>query len=100
MNEFRNVWTDRCGPTSECVNCGTLVPSVAEMTAHECPDCDNCKGWGRTVTREENPQAIPCPKCKRLTWPNLGVNCPAGAAFAFGSGVGELTVASLMKETE
>lgn len=29
---------------------------------------------------------IECPVCKRLTWPNLGVNMPAGAAVSLGSG--------------
>ncbi len=57
--------------------------------------CDNCKEWGRTITRDENPQAIPCPKCKRLTWPNLGVNCPAGCAVALAHGNVAYTLAAI-----
>lgn len=45
--------------------------------------CEQCKDWGRTITREEHPNAIQCVTCKRLTWPNLGVNCPAGMAVSF-----------------
>jgi hypothetical protein len=48
--------------------------------------CDNCLDWGETITYENHPMAIPCPKCKRLTWPNLGINCPAGSAVAFAVG--------------
>jgi hypothetical protein len=44
--------------------------------------CENCAEWGRTVTREDSVAAVACPKCKRLTWPNLGVNLPAGCAWA------------------
>lgn len=47
--------------------------------------CEKCIDWGRTISRYENCNAITCPKCGRLTWPNLGVNCPAGMAVAFGS---------------
>jgi hypothetical protein len=47
-------------------------------------ECDNCKDWGRTVTRDEG-LCVPCPKCKRLTYANLGVNCPAGMAVAWGA---------------
>jgi hypothetical protein len=36
--------------------------------------CATCRDWGRTITREENPAAIGCPDCKRLTWPNLGTS--------------------------
>ena len=44
--------------------------------------CEVCKDWGRTVARDECPAAIPCHECGRLTWPNLGVNLPAGAAVS------------------
>lgn len=47
--------------------------------------CNVCKDWGRTVTQEEALVTIPCPQCKRLTYPNLGVNCPAGCAVALAS---------------
>jgi len=53
--------------------------------------CQSCKDWGRTITLEENPAAIPCPKCGRLTWPNLGVNCPAGAAVSLASAATMIT---------
>ena len=46
--------------------------------------CQTCVNWGRTILDEEK-IAIPCPDCKRKTWPNLGVNCPAGAAVALSS---------------
>lgn len=47
--------------------------------------CETCKDWGRTI---DNPLevTVACPKCKRRTWPNTGVNCPAGAAVALGAG--------------
>lgn len=47
--------------------------------------CPRCLGWGRTVTRGECPHPVPC-VCGRLTWPNLGVNLPAGAAVSCGGG--------------
>ena len=46
--------------------------------------CQTCKDWGRTITREEHPFAIDCSACGRLTWPNLGVNLPSGAAVSMG----------------
>lgn len=45
--------------------------------------CLVCENWGRTITRKEHPCPVMCRDCKRLTWPNLGVNCPAGSAVAF-----------------
>ncbi len=45
--------------------------------------CAKCKDWGPTISVMENPSCIPCSECGRLTWPNLGVNCPAGMAWAF-----------------
>lgn len=45
--------------------------------------CENCKTWGRTLTEKDrgvNP--VLCPECKRPTWPTLGVNLPAGCAWA------------------
>lgn len=45
-------------------------------------DCEACKEWGRTITRADHPNAVACSVCKRLTWPNLGVNLPAGCAVA------------------
>jgi hypothetical protein len=48
-----------------------------------CKICETCKTWGKTITRSENNNAIPCPDCGRLTWPNLGVNCHGGTAVSF-----------------
>jgi hypothetical protein len=48
--------------------------------------CQVCKDWGRTITYYENNCAISCPTCLRLTWPNLGVNIPAGAAVSMSNG--------------
>ncbi len=47
--------------------------------------CETCKDWGQTIDPADCSCPIPCPKCGRFTWPNLGVNMPAGAAFAIGS---------------
>lgn len=44
--------------------------------------CKNCEEWGVSINRLDNPSAVPCPVCGRLTWPNLGVNLPAGAAVS------------------
>lgn len=51
--------------------------------------CENCKDWGRTLTEKDEGKVIPvfCPECKRPTWPNLGVNLPAGAATAIAGNV-------------
>lgn len=67
---------------------GTLAARIPDSVQDVsiAPDwCDKCKEWGRTVTHEECKDAIPCPVCCRLTWPNLGVNLPAGAAVAISS---------------
>lgn len=54
--------------------------------------CPTCSTWGRTLSLLEDVVAIPCPDCRRPTWPNLGVNCPAGAAAALSTArVYELT---------
>jgi hypothetical protein len=50
-----------------------------DRSEHATVKCENCKEWGCTISDNF---AIPCPKCGRLTWPNLGVNVPAGAAVA------------------
>jgi hypothetical protein len=79
-----------------CSSCGSelafciCVEATGLKVVQKAPDksCDNCKSWGPTIDRDEHPKdtvLIPCPKCKRLTWPNLGVNLPAGAAVAVGS---------------
>lgn len=49
--------------------------------------CEHCATWGRTIEllEAQTVYTIPCPKCKRKTWPNLGVNCPAGMAVAIGA---------------
>lgn len=44
--------------------------------------CETCKDWGPTITKGVS---IPCPICNRLTYPNLGVNCPAGCAVGLNS---------------
>lgn len=59
--------------------------------------CENCAEWGETITLEENRQAVPCPRCGRLTWPNLGVNIPAGCAVALATGNAIWTVAAIEK---
>ena len=46
--------------------------------------CDHCKYWGPTI-EELHSHTIVCPMCKRYTYANLGVNCPAGSAWAFSS---------------
>lgn len=43
--------------------------------------CEHCKDWGETDTREQY-YLVTCPKCGRKTWPNLGVNLPAGMAVS------------------
>jgi hypothetical protein len=55
--------------------------------------CKTCINWGSTIDERReifvynmDIITIPCPDCKRLTWPNLGVNLPAGAAWAIGHG--------------
>lgn len=57
--------------------------------------CDTCLEWGRTITQVENPHAIACPGCRRLTWPNLGVNLPAGCAVSLGGGSSNLPLTLL-----
>ncbi len=47
--------------------------------------CPNCKDWGRSGRREDG-YIVRCPVCQRLTWPNLGVNLPAGAAVGVACG--------------
>ncbi len=47
--------------------------------------CEHCKDWGRTIdpTTLKYPVClIPCRICGRETWPNLGVNLPAGCAVS------------------
>ena len=60
--------------------------------------CPTCATWGRTITPEEAPYGIPCPDCGRLTWPDLGVNCPAGSAVSFGGGNAFAVRAALARE--
>lgn len=42
--------------------------------------CATCKDWGES--QPPDPPMIRCPSCGRNTYPNLGVNCPAGDAWA------------------
>jgi hypothetical protein len=51
-----------------------------------CNKCEYCKDWGRTIDSCEFVTLIPCPKCHRKTWPNLGVNIPTGSAVALAGG--------------
>jgi hypothetical protein len=51
------------------------------------PPCAACAGWGATAPLiEAHAVHISCPACGRMTWPNLGVNVPAGAAVSLGGG--------------
>jgi hypothetical protein len=50
--------------------------------------CCHCMGWGETLLPTAH--SIPCPNCGRLTWPNLGVNCPAGMAWTLCTAKSEL----------
>jgi hypothetical protein len=43
--------------------------------------CQTCASWGETIT-DLYQVSIRCPDCGRKTFPNLGVNCPAGMAVA------------------
>lgn len=47
-------------------------------------NCKTCENWGPTI-EELHSHTIICPDCKRYTYANLGVNCPAGMAVAFGA---------------
>lgn len=60
-------------------SCGRIKESGLTMS-----DCQKCKEWGETIYIPQNYHYISCPNCKRKTFPNLGVNCPAGMAVAFG----------------
>lgn len=60
--------------------------------------CENCKEWGNTVTRETCYYPIPCPKCKRLTYPNLGVNLPAGCSVALSTAIGVKCIRSIQSK--
>lgn len=43
--------------------------------------CPTCKDWGADQLDPAR-FAIHCPDCKCPTYPNLGVNCPAGSNVA------------------
>lgn len=43
--------------------------------------CQHCNGWGEILREGEHPCPIRCPECKRPTWPNAGVNFPAGMVW-------------------
>lgn len=47
--------------------------------------CDTCKDWGNTVTEEHAILygCVRCPKCDRATYPNQGVNIPAGCEWFY-----------------
>jgi hypothetical protein len=47
------------------------------------PPCEECKDWGETVSEARRIPVVTCHKCGRRTYPNLGVNCPAGSAWCF-----------------
>lgn len=54
---------------------------VQQLTPVPTP-CATCQNWGRTVTRDEYPEARECLDCGRVAWPSRDVNIPAGAATA------------------
>lgn len=56
--------------------------------------CQTCEQWGRTIEPHEQAPTVPCPACGRRTWVNLGVNAPAGSAWAYS------TVAALARSGE
>lgn len=65
--------------------------------------CQHCKDWGRTIEDAErifHPEIvyIPCPQCNRYTWPNSGVNMPAGAVWCHTmNGQARRTAADLLR---
>lgn len=56
-----------------------IIPDVdsIELVSPHLDYCQQCKGWGRTASKDFG---IACPKCGRMTHPNLGVNMAAGSA--------------------
>lgn len=61
--------------------------------------CDECKTWGKSIDPMRHPHAVQCAKCKRYTYPNLGVNLPAGAAVSLGTARNALvTYENMMKD--
>lgn len=56
--------------------------------------CKTCENWGPTI-EELHSHTIICPDCKRHTYANLGVNCPAGMAVAFGVIDGQARLSAL-----
>lgn len=62
--------------------------------------CVKCVDWGTTVTSAGNPCPIACSDCGRLTWPNLGVNCHAGMAWAFSGSRGMMITRIVERERE
>lgn len=67
-------------------NPNELAADIAVSVAAEGMTCPICRDWGRTVRDNEPVPVIRCPGCRRPTWPNLGVNCPAGCAAALATG--------------
>lgn len=52
-------------------------------------NCETCKDWGETIEEAQrlfHPEVgyVQCTTCLRWTYPNLGVNLPAGMAVAIG----------------
>lgn len=81
------------GPTSPA--CEILCPNCKRGVKPAEGSCPNCATWGDTIPETETrivcgkeityrPTRIPCGVCGRMTWPNLGVNCPAGSAVSMG----------------
>lgn len=52
-------------------------------------NCEMCKEWGETVDEAERlfhpGHYVQCSTCLRWTYPNLGVNMPAGMSVCIGS---------------
>lgn len=74
-------WLKRMTEQDEgCISVGGLYTKLRLI--EEGLACPYCVDWGRTTNPNESSFLIPCPECKRLTWPNAGVNIPAGSVAA------------------
>lgn len=63
-----------------------MITNDTQVVVYDLPQqaCEHCKEWG--ATSNNCPCPVVCPACQRPTWPNLGVNLPAGAAVAVSCG--------------
>lgn len=64
----------------------TPYANAAEIRLVPEPPCQHCIDWGATVNPDECFYPVQCHACGRYTYPNLGVNLPAGAAVAIAHG--------------